>query len=225
LVVVPNWWTPEEAEAAAKRIRESGHEMPTFAEAVYLDLRPYLDANPDYPNLLRSKRPTAARDVDRLTDGACRLFGHETFTLNTAKRLDAWLRKQCEPDKCIEMMTLRSIADALEAANANRGSVNTKSAKDSAKRKRNAAKGGKSDGFERMIAALTAHHQYDNRYCANMDPIKVRAGLEQTYHIGRDTATRFFQECFGDNKGYAKVSVRRIAWRLRLPVPPRRGLA
>jgi hypothetical protein len=54
----------------------------------------------------------------------------------------------------------------------------------------------------KIIAGLTAHHQYENGGCTRLDPVGVRE-LAGRLDISPDSVSRFFAKEFGDDRGYA----------------------
>jgi hypothetical protein len=91
--------------------------------------------------------------------------------------------------------TLLEWADDIEAEDEQRKSRQAQSPR-SAKR---------GEGQEKIIAALTAHHQFEHGGCLNLDPIGVSA-LARKAGVGKATANRFFNVAFNDGEpgGYAK---------------------
>jgi hypothetical protein len=65
-------------------------------------------------------------------------------------------------------------------------------------KKRSTAKG---DARAKIIAALTAHHKYDNGSALNLEPIGVNE-LARTAEVSNSTVSEFFKEQFGE-KGHA----------------------
>jgi hypothetical protein len=53
--------------------------------------------------------------VDRIVHYSCQLFGHPTFSRDTGKRLDSLLRIRQKPGTDIYGLSLKEVADTLEA--------------------------------------------------------------------------------------------------------------
>lgn len=89
---------------------------------LYLDLRAYLPNHPTYLSHFRDcLSADDRRDLNRITEFACRLFNRSTFTEDIFDRFDAWLELQCAPKTDLYGLSLTSVADLLEAAVCNPG--------------------------------------------------------------------------------------------------------
>jgi hypothetical protein len=70
--------------------------------------------------------------------------------------------------------------------------------------KRSTAKG---EAQDKIVAALTEHHQYAGGGCLNTEPIGVNE-LKERYDVSKASASRFFKKEFGSHAKYRNVYCR-----------------
>jgi hypothetical protein len=128
-----------------------------------------------------------------------------------AIRAEGWedaLRRQAEDESPIKTAKSRELA-----GRAQRGPTGVVSAKPT-KRKRSTARG---EGRAKLVSAFTAHHEYENGSCENLEPIGNNE-LARKADVAKATAAEFFKVEFCDHAKYraACADITRLVASLKL---------
>jgi hypothetical protein len=147
------------------------------------------------------------------------LLGAQVWRLITAQP-DALVRNRCQPvPKAFEIVRslgvsitdLNRLRDLIQEENENAkvgGDADTLKKK----RKKSTESG---EARERLIAALTKHHKYDDGGCLNMEPIGNNE-LARQAEVDRHTASDFFKAHFEGHAAYKAACVNRERqWKIR----------
>lgn len=154
--------------------------------------------------------------IDRLRTYALLHHGAELSAWSVQQVLRDLIRECNLPVSAAERLLVDEAIDHLEAATGQTGRTPTGVARKSLAgtqphgtamqqaKPRQQTRGVKRRGKEILIAALTAHHQYQNGSCLSLEPMGNNE-LARRARVSRSTASAFFQREFGGYEGYFQV--------------------
>ena len=162
------------------------------------------------------KNIEAISGIDRLRSYSLSRYGAE-LTISTAQRFLGDLIRECALQLSVAaQLSVDDAMNQLEAATGQSrrdhlgGTQNTLAGTQShstttqGAKPRQQTRGARRPAKEKLIAALTAHHQYQNGSCLCLEPVGNNE-LAKRANVSPSTTSEFFQSEFQGHEGYVRI--------------------